>query len=46
MTEQQRDNLLAFLTGKGRVQLTGDEAFEFINLVNIFASAKEVIEEE
>lgn len=41
LTNQERDNLLAFLTGKGRLNLSGDEAFEFVNIVNKISNAKE-----
>lgn len=33
MELQEVNNLLAFLTGKNRLQLTGDEAFEFTKIV-------------
>ena len=44
MTAQEVNNLLAFLSGKQRLQLTGDEAFEFVNIVQKLQGA-EVIEE-
>lgn len=44
LTEQEVKNLLVFLTGKGRLQLTGDEAFEFSNIVTkIYNAEDEVI---
>ena len=46
ITSSERDNLLAFLTGKGRIQLTGDEAFEFTKIVSKIANAKEEIIQE
>lgn len=45
MTVQDVNNLLAFLTGKQRVQLTGDEAFEFVKIVHQLQGAQEVEEE-
>ena len=45
MTVQEVNNLLAFLTGKQRVQLTGDEAFEFVKIVHTLQGAQEVVEE-
>ncbi len=44
LTKSERDNLLTFLTGDGRVQLTGNEAFEFTKIVGKIASAKEDVE--
>ena len=41
LTSSERDNLMVFLTGKGRIQLTGDEAFEFTKIVSKIANAKE-----
>ena len=46
LTESETNNLLAFLTGKGRVQLTGDEAFEFVNIVHKLQSAEAVEERD
>ena len=45
LTKSQVNNLLAFLTGKGRVQLTGDEAMEFVTIVNAISIANPVAEE-
>lgn len=45
LTEQEIKNLLVFLTGDGRTQLTGNEAFEFVSIVNKISNAEsEVIE--
>ena len=41
MTIQEVNNLLAFLTGKQRVHLTGDEAFEFVKIVQKLQGARE-----
>ena len=41
LTEQERNNLVIFLTDKGRLHLTGDEAFEFTKIVSKIANAKE-----
>lgn len=40
LTEAETNNLLAFLTGKGRIQLTGDEAFEFVRIVSKLMNAE------
>ena len=41
MTKQEVENLLVFLTGANRLSLTGNEAFEFVNIVNKISNAKE-----
>lgn len=49
MTDLERKNLLAFLTGEDRVSIKGNEAFEFVSICNKIAKAeeeKEVREEE
>lgn len=44
LTEQEVKNLLVFLVGNNRLQLTGNEAFEFTNIVNkIYNAEDEVI---
>jgi hypothetical protein len=40
LKESERRNLMVFLTGKQRMQLTGDEAFEFVNICNKIGQAK------
>ena len=46
LTKEEVNNLLAFLTGKGRMQLTGDEAFEFVRIASKFINAEPKVEEE
>lgn len=45
LTEQEIKNLLVFLTGDGRLHLTGNEAFEFVNIVNKISNADEEVVE-
>ena len=45
MTVQEVNNLLAFVTGKQRLHITGDEAFEFVKIINKLQGAEEVVEE-
>lgn len=41
LTKDEVKNLIVFLTGKNRLSLTGEEAFEFVNIVNKISNAKE-----
>ena len=46
LTKQEKENLVVFLTGERRLQLTGNEAFEFTNIVGKIVNSEEETKEE